>query len=232
MDVELRSAARAPHLKAASFRLKPGLTVLEGDDGRAQAACLRLLALRWTPTAGHVVVEGRDMATMAPRERSRLARRIGLAPASRNLPPHLSVESALSYLASLWQVSARPAVARELDRWDLVRVRRVPLAGLSPGEQHRFVLAASLLMDPTVWLLEHPFRGLDVPGRTLLRHLLLEGAIGETTRRIVLVDEDVDLYGKGLLVASRLVASGGRIVELDPPHREHERDASRSESEA
>lgn len=211
MEIELIAAGRSPHLEAANLRLPEGITLVVGPDRSAQGALLRLIALRWPPSSGRMRVEGRDVVRLSPAERAAYARRVGFAPADRELPSHLRVRSALRYLAALWQVAGTASAEREIERWGLAQVAHRRMGSLSPGERRRVVLAASLLMAPNVWLLEQPFDGLDMPGRLLLRHLLLGAALGGAPRHVVLAQADADESVAHLPIRMRLCAESGGL---------------------
>lgn len=213
MDLELIGVVRPPHLAAVNFRLRSGLTLVTGPDRECQAALVRLLALRWLPSAGRMIVQGQDLSHLSPAARSAFTRKIGFAPADTALPGHVRVRTALSYIGALWQVRGQAKVDAEIERWELGPLRRRPLGSLSPGERRRFVLAASLVMTPDLWILERPFEGLDIPGRTLVRQLILSAsALGDAKpRHVVLVQDEDDDHTQDLPVQVRLHACDRRI---------------------
>ncbi len=212
MDVELIGAARRPRLLSADLRLARGLSLIEGPDGQAQGELLRLLALRWPPSGGVMRVGGEDVRGLGPAQRSAYARRVGFAPGDAGLPEYPRVRTALRYLAALWQVGGVAKVDAEIERWRLDARQR--LGTLSPGERRRFILAASLLMSPELWLLERPFDGLDLPGRTLLRQLLVASAHAEPPRHAVLAQLGEEADAAKLPVSARLWAERGRVHEV------------------
>lgn len=214
MDIQLRAAAHRPHLQRADLRLRDGLTLLTGPDESARGELLRLVALRWPPDAGEMLVGGEDVRRLAPGRRSGYTRRIGFAPRDADLPPDLRVRQGLLYLAAIWQVVGTARVVAEMERWRLEAVAARRLGSLSPGEQRRFVLAASLLMEPRLWVLEQPFDGLDVPGRTLLRHLLVSVGSGRGPSHILLSQAADDETTVLLPARARLYAENGQVREI------------------
>ena len=214
MDVQLKAAAHRPYLRRADFRLADGLTLLTGPDASARSQLVRLLALRWQPDDGEMLVGGEDVRSFTPERRSAYARRVGFAPGDGDLPNDLRVRQGLIYLAALWQVAGTARVDVEMERWGLGSVARRRLGSLSPGERRRFVLAASLLMEPELWLLEQPFDGLDVPGRTVLRDLLVSAGGGRSPTRVVLSQAADDEATARLPLRVRLHAEHGRVWEV------------------
>lgn len=178
MDLELRQVRLRPGIPALTHTFRPGLTVVEARDPRDTATLLRTLALRVRPKRGELRISGRSVWSLPAPEQVRVRRTIGFAPAGADLPDGIPVRAGLRYLAALWQVPPGSRADRELDRWGLSDLQDQPLGTLSFGERRRFILAASLVMDPALWILENPFDGLDLPGRTALSTLLTGTRLG------------------------------------------------------
>lgn len=214
MDIQLRAVAHRPHLRRADLRLCDGLTLLTGPDASARGELLRLIALRWQPDDGEMLVGREDVQRFTSARRSAYARTVGFAPSDGELLPDLGVRQSLLYLAALWLVAGTARVDAEMERWGLGPVAKRRLGSLSPGERRRFMLAASLLMEPELWLLEQPFDGLDVPGRTLLRNLLVSAGDGRGPAHILLSQAADDEATARLPLRARLRAEDGQVWEL------------------
>lgn len=97
----------------------------------------------------------------------------GYCPASRWDAGSISVYAALQWAAALWEVGhPRSAIRREMKRWGLSSVSRQAVGTLSQGYQRRVLLAMSLLMTPTVWIVDRPFEALDGQWRVQVQTLL------------------------------------------------------------
>jgi ABC-2 type transport system ATP-binding protein len=104
-------------------------------------------------------------------------RRFGYMPEERGLYPKMRVADQLVYLAELrgcGRVEARRRAAELLERLDLAARARDPLDQLSLGNQQRVQLAAALIHEPDLLVLDEPFSGLDPIGVDVLATVLRE----------------------------------------------------------
>jgi ABC-type multidrug transport system ATPase subunit len=147
-------------LSAVSLCLKPGITLLRGPTGAGKSTLLRILAALQSPNRGAV-----HYPWCAP-----VRARIGYVPQENQLARTLRCEDALRYLAGVRGLPCKHAdVTALLARWGLEEVRASPLCRLSSGEARRWLLAQSQLLDPDLWLLDEPLRGLDAWALATLR---------------------------------------------------------------
>jgi ABC-2 type transport system ATP-binding protein len=164
--------------------------------------------------------------------------RFGYMPEERGLYPRMQVGEQLSYfgcLHGLDEAMARAAASKWLDRLGLADRAGTKLEELSHGNQQRVQLAAALLHEPELLVLDEPFSGLDpVAVRTLAEVLRAEAARGAavlfSSHQLELVEdicEEVAIVDDGRVVATgdvdalRRSSQQRRIeVELDgaPPN--------------
>lgn len=185
----------------------------------AMRAVLRLVALE----AGEVWWEGRPYG-------AGWCRRIGYMPEERGLYPKMRVGQQLSYLAQLHGLGRSEADAATA-AW-LVRLGVGDRSGdkveqLSLGNQQRVQLAAALVHDPELLVLDEPFSGLDPVGVDDLAAVLSEQATAGRTllfssHQLDLVEhlcQSVAIVDHGRLVAggrvSDLVATGPERLEVE-----------------
>ena len=163
------AALRPVDLEVASGRIVGIL----GPNGAGKSTLLRVLAGRQRPTAGHAEVLGCDPA--APE----LRRRVAWQPEG---PLPLDVLSAREFLQwigaelGLANADADVRADRWLDRLDLRRAGARWIRTFSTGMQKRLALAAALLADPEVLLLDEPTAGLDPFGSEAVMQILRERA--------------------------------------------------------
>jgi ABC-2 type transport system ATP-binding protein len=144
-------------------------------------------------------------------------RRFGYMPEERGLYPRMPVREQLVYLARLH--GARPAeAAASADRWTerlgLAERRGDRVDSLSLGNQQRVQLAAALVHEPDVMILDEPFSGLDPVAVDALAEVLLErvasgAAVLFSSHQLELVErlcDEVSIIARGRLVASGPVA--------------------------
>jgi ABC-2 type transport system ATP-binding protein len=156
--------------------------------------------------------------------------RFGYMPEERGLYPRMRVGEQLEYFARLHGLdgaAARAATAFWLDRLGLAERAAAKVEELSHGNQQRAQLAAALLHEPELLVLDEPFAGLDpVAVRTLAAVLREEAARGAavlfSSHQLDLVEdicEDVAVVDHGRVVATGTVdalrrASARRRIEL------------------
>jgi ABC-2 type transport system ATP-binding protein len=147
-----------------------------GPNGAGKSTTFRILCGLLRPSSGSAAVLGRDV-TNDPKA---VADCVGLLPETPHFYPYLTGEQnlrALAYFSSLPSADAR--CAGLLQRTGLAHAARRTVSGYSAGMKQRLALAAALLTDPPVLLLDEPTAGLDPTGalelRELIRSLAAEG---------------------------------------------------------
>ena len=204
-----------------SFDLEAGVTGLLGPNGAGKSTLLHLMAGFLAPSAGSVKVRGR-----AAFGDPAIYHDIGLVPEREAVYPFLSGREFVEANARLQGVpDPRAATARAIEQVDLVDAQDRSLGTYSKGMRQRAKVAAALVHDPRVLLLDEPFNGMDPRQRihtmTLLRELAAQGRTILFSSHIL---EEVERVADRILVviAGRLAASGDfraiRRLMTDRPH--------------
>lgn len=161
----------APVLDGVDLTLFTGETVaLLGPNGAGKTTLMRLLAGRLSPQGGSLRVAGGE-----PARARAVRRRIGWVPQEIALYPRLTVRENLDVfarLAGLRRGERGEAVARVLARAALGDVADSPVGVLSGGYQRRANIAAALLAEPDLILLDEPTQGIDRVARAAIHGLL------------------------------------------------------------
>jgi putative ABC transport system ATP-binding protein len=178
-------------LRDIRFDIGPGeFVAIRGRSGSGKTTLLNLIAGLDRPTAGQVVVDGRDLAAATARERTLFRRdHIGFVFQFFNLIPTLTVLENAVLPAELGGNGAAEAQARARRRLGevglLERANEFP-DRLSGGEQQRVAIARALVRDPRLVLADEPTGNLDdATGRTVLD--LLDAATRGAGKALVLV---------------------------------------------
>ena len=182
-----------------------------GPNGAGKSTTIAMLLGLTRPTAGTIEVLGRDVA----RHRAQVQRRVGALLESPTYYDHLSVHDNLVVLARLGRF-AESTVPDLVARVGLEAAARQRARGLSLGQRQRLGLAAALLGDPELLILDEPTNGLD-PGGVHAVYDLLRGvkAAGGTVFFSSHRLEEVQALctSVAILRGGRLVAQG-RVADL------------------
>jgi putative ABC transport system ATP-binding protein len=176
-----------------SLKVAPGETVaLYGPSGSGKTTLLLMIAMLLAPSAGTVLIGGRDVATLSEREAShfRLSE-LGFIRQSFDLLPGVSAidNTVLKLLGRMRWAAARRQVAPLLEQLGLGERMEHRSETLSMGERQRVMIARALSTGPSLLLADEPTGSLDTRrGREVLE--LLRGLCHERGVAAVLVSHD------------------------------------------
>ncbi|KQQ20953.1 ABC transporter ATP-binding protein [Rathayibacter sp. Leaf299] len=141
-----------------SFDVARGrLTGFVGGNGAGKTTTMRMILGVLRPDSGTVTLDGSPVGQAA-------LHGFGYMPEERGLYPKMEIGEQLAYLARLHGIDKATAVQRGddlLERLGLIERRRDKLEALSLGNQQRVQVAAALVHDPDVLIMDEPFSGLD-----------------------------------------------------------------------
>jgi ABC-2 type transport system ATP-binding protein len=187
--------------------VEPGVTALLGPNGAGKTTLLRAIAGLTAPSQGRVTVFGEPVRGNPP-----LYRRIGYMPEHESVYETLTGRQFVELNARLQGVGDLDvAVRRAVETVDLVEAQDRRLGEYSRGMRQRMRLAAILVHDPPLLMLDEPLSGTDPAQRLHLRDVIRR--LGDEGRTIVVsshVLEEVDELADRihLLVSGKLAASG------------------------
>jgi ABC-2 type transport system ATP-binding protein len=175
-----------------------------GPNGAGKTTAMRIALGVLEPEAGEVLWRG------APATRV-VQRQFGYMPEERGLYPKMQVRRQLRYLATLHgrdEAEADVAAMRWIERLGLSEKGTQRVEELSLGNQQRVQLAAALVHDPDVLILDEPFSGLDPIGADTMATVLRERA--EANAAVVFSSHQLELVER--ICDSVAIVSRGRIV--------------------
>ena len=203
----------------ASFAVNRGeIFVIMGLSGSGKSTLVRLLNRLIEPTAGQVLVDGRDIAAMDAGQLLDLRRRdMSMVFQSFALMPHLTVAQNTSFGLELAGVSAAERQARALAALEQVGLTAWANSypdELSGGMQQRVGLARALANDPSVMLMDEAFSALDPLIRSEMQDELLKLQTN-SDRTIIFISHDLD---EAMRIGDRIaIMEGGRVVQVGTP---------------
>ncbi len=200
-------------LDGLTFTVPPGQVFgFLGPNGAGKTTAMRAIVGVASLDSGSVTWNGAPIGQNA-------RRRIGYMPEERGLYPSMRVAEQLVYLARLHgldQARARTAAQYWAGRLGLAGHEQAKVEALSLGNQQRVQLAAALVHEPDLLVLDEPFSGLDPVGVDAMSEVLAERAAAGVTmlfssHQLDLVEHlctSVAIIHRGALVA------GGTVDEL------------------
>jgi ABC-type multidrug transport system ATPase subunit len=199
-------------LDGVDLDIGPGVLGLLGPNGAGKSTLMAILAGELDFEAGSVVLNGSIDLRRHP---ARWRRRLGYVPQRFDLPPHLSGREFLQQAALLAGLSPR-GLGRRIDALlelvHLSEASRRDASTYSRGMKQRLAVAASLVGDPDLLLLDEPTAGLDPEERILFRELLAEAMQGRLVVLSTHIVSDVERCCERLAVLA-----GGRICHVGAP---------------
>ncbi len=203
----------------ASFTVRKGeIFVIMGLSGSGKSTLVRMLNRLIEPSAGEIVVEGKDIAKLSDKGLIEFRRKhISMVFQSFALLPHLNVLQNAAFGLELSGVSSADRNERAraaLEQVGLSAWEESYPNELSGGMQQRVGLARALANDPTILLMDEAFSALDPLIRSEMQDELL--ALQEEQKRtIVFISHDLD---EAMRIGDRIaIMEAGRVIQVGTP---------------
>ena len=178
-----------------------------GPNGAGKTTTLEIIESLQKPTEGRVSVLGLDVQSKA----SEVKARIGVQLQASAYYDYLNLTEILALLGSFYPNKTAPAILLEQVGLSDKAVNRV--AELSGGQKQRFAVAASLVNNPELVVLDEPTTGLDPQARRNLWSLIKE--VNQRGVTVVLTTHSMD---EAELLCSRLaIMDHGKLLAVDTP---------------
>jgi len=200
-------------LSELSCSFGPGVTGLLGPNGAGKTTLMRAITGLIPANQGTVRVDGRN-----PRADRNVHSFMALVPEDEAVPPGLTARQLVRYSADLRGVRDRDAPARALQEVGMLEAAARRAVGFSKGMRQRTKVAAALVADPTVLVLDEPLNGADPVQRAHLIDLFRRlGAEGRTVIVSSHVLNEVERLADRIIVVvhGRLAAAGNQRAIRD-----------------
>jgi glycine betaine/proline transport system ATP-binding protein len=206
-------------VKGATLKILTGeIFVIMGLSGSGKSTLIRCLSRLVEPTAGEVLIDGRDILALKEQELTELRReKIAMVFQNFALLPH---DTVLGNVAFPLEIRGTERVQRE--RRALEMIELVGLKGresyypreLSGGQQQRVGIARALTIDPEILFLDEPFSALDPLIRKEMQSELME-LQNRLHKTIVFITHDFD---EAIRLADRMaIMRDGQIIQIGTP---------------
>jgi ABC-2 type transport system ATP-binding protein len=200
-----------PALIDVSFSFGAGVTGLLGPNGAGKTTLLRVLATALAADGGKVSIFGADPGNAAGRLAAR--RRLGYMPQEPGFHPTFTAFEFVDYVAILKQVGERrrrhDLVRQALAEVGLADVRGKRIKALSGGMRRRVALAAAIVGQSDLLILDEPTVGLDPEQRLRFRELIAD--LGERCAVLLSTHQIEDVMS----LCRRVVVLQSAMVRFD-----------------
>ena len=199
-----------PVLRAVDLTLRPGeIYALLGPNGAGKTTLIRTICGRIRPDGGQVLLKGRDPARVSAARAG-----LGLVPQEIALYPNLTVAENIQTFAALAgtpRAAMEPAVRRALELTRTVDRAHVPVKHLSGGYQRRANIAAAIVHEPSLLILDEPTVGVDLDAREAV-DMVIRG-LRDLGVAVLMTTHDLDQAGAladrvGFLNEGRMMLEG------------------------
>jgi len=204
-----------------SYEFRPGTTGLLGPNGAGKSTLLHMISGVLQPSSGQVLVNGHPAW-----QNTAMFSKLGLVPEREAVYPFLTAWQYTLASAKLHRLPDPEEAARAaIHMVELGGAMHHKMGGYSKGMRQRAKIAAALVHDPDVLILDEPFNGTD-PRLRLEMTAMLKG-LGDAGRTILfsshILEEVADVADEVLvMIGGRLAASGDfrhiRRLMTDRPH--------------
>ena len=194
--------------------------VILGPSGSGKSTFLRMIAGLEEPTAGRVLIGGRDVTPLAPRER-----RIAMVFQSYALYPHLTVRENVRFPLKAQKVPREehgPKVEWATRLLGIGHLLDRKPRQLSGGERQRVALARAIVREPTLFLLDEPLSNLDAKLRASAREELESFHARVRTTTVYVTHDQVEAMALGDRI---LVLDRGTVRQLGTPREVYDEPA-------
>ena len=203
----------APAVEDVSFEIPAGqICGYLGPNGAGKSTTVKMLTGMVAPTGGRAEICGHDVGT----EPLTAKAIIGLVPETGAVYESLTPVEYLEFVGGLYKVPAEPLAGRIIELravWGLSNHADQRMTSFSKGMRQKVAIAASLIHDPRVVLLDEPLNGLDANAALLLKEILR--ALADRGRTILYCSHILDVVER--FCDRVIIIHHGRMIADDTP---------------
>ncbi len=210
-----KSFQEAEVLREVNLTVEPGeFLVLVGPSGCGKSTLLRILAGLEEPTAGQILIGGKDVTLLEPKDRD-----VAMVFQNYALYPHMTVYENMAFGLRVRKLPAAEIKKRVEEAGEILRLtkylNRRPKE-LSGGQKQRVALGRALVRKAPVFLFDEPLSNLDAALRSQMRIEIkrLHRMFGNTV--IYVTHDQVEATTLGDRIA---VLNGGLVQQIDTPRK-------------
>jgi ABC-2 type transport system ATP-binding protein len=213
--LELRNVSKRfsgiPAVESVSFSARAGeVTGYLGPNGSGKSTTMKLITGLIGMTSGQILFQGQ----LIQQDPIAYKHHTGYVPEEPHLYTHLSGAEYLTMVAQLRNLPVKLATQRIdglLQLFSLHDDRHASISGYSKGMRQKVLLAAALMHNPDLLLLDEPFSGLDVASALILRSLIQE--LAQRGKAVLFSSHELETVER---ISSRIVIlNRGQIVADD-----------------
>ena len=190
-------------LSHVDFEIKGNEKIaLVGRNGAGKTTTIRIIMDVFHADEGQVLLDGAPFVYQPGQ--------VGYLPEERGLYPKRLISEQLVYLAKLRGMNKKQAeenMRKWLTRLDVIQYENRKLDTLSKGNQQKVQLAATLVADPDIVILDEPFSGLDPVNSQILKDVINEriadGKIVVMSTQVMYEGSDMEVYEVGHVAKER-----------------------------
>lgn len=154
-----------------SFELNNGILGISGSNGSGKSTLMKCLAGLLKPSGGQITWSQHDEVL----DTQEVKPYLGYAAPYINLYSELNIEENLRFLLEVNRIPVFESNLKQLlESVQIASIRKQKFGSLSTGQKQRVKLAAALVRDPQVLMLDEPGSNLDAKGHKLVEHLVGE----------------------------------------------------------
>lgn len=226
IQLELKNISKSFGDKIALYNIdlkvpKGDFCILLGPSGCGKTTLLRIIAGLESPNSGDVILEGRDITQLSPKERD-----IAMVFQSYALYPHMKVFDNIAFPLKLKGLNKNQitkkvdTVSRLLGIDDLIKKRPAELSG---GQKQRVAIGRAIVREPTLFLFDEPLSNLDAQLRADMRVELarLHKTLGTTI--IYVTHDQIEAMTLGKKI---VILKDGVLQQQGPPEEIYTRPAN------